>query len=218
MIDVEMFLKLKRQHGDVLETKTLIWRPMKMATTVQNLCHWQTSIRLQPIAIWTAPRLSIKASGSGSCHCNIMSQLSTPHDQMIKRPYSTTVGIATAGSNPQPNTSASPESQKNGNVYAWSVYSQLPISQRILLPQLAKDPPQLASDPSTSTSTSKLMHLPLRPGRNFAQSVWSVWEDAARSSPPAARGDAKLLYSKRTSLLQAYGSDSCTRLCTSPKL
>jgi hypothetical protein len=60
----------------------------------------------------------MKASGTGSFHRNTMSQLSTAHDQMIKRPYSPAVGIATAGSNPQSNTSAPPASQKKGNVYA----------------------------------------------------------------------------------------------------
>jgi hypothetical protein len=36
MIDVEMFLKLKHQHGDVLVTKTLMFGHLKMATKVQK--------------------------------------------------------------------------------------------------------------------------------------------------------------------------------------
>ena len=141
-------MKLKRFHplsslsGNVVRLKqsiTIVTIDVEIKEIETFMCNHpaKRSTRLLPIAIRIAPLFSIKASGtikaSGnvSCHLNTMSQLSTPRDQMIQRPYSPAVGSSSAGGNLRFNGEAAQhEQQKKGNGFVLYCASQLSVSQR----------------------------------------------------------------------------------------
>jgi hypothetical protein len=181
-------LKLKRQHGDVLETKTL-----------KTNEHGHQSAKFSATGrhpICTAPIFSIKASGTDSCHRSIMSQLSTPHDQMIKRSHSPAVGIATAGSNPQPNTWLHLH-RKRKVMYMHS----------LLIPKFPSHKKVFFFSSHRTPRSSHRIHRPLHPQTSCSNFLpgpgetslnpFGPYEKVQRDHRRLLRGDDKLLYSKR---------------------